>query len=237
MRHLTPPARLALAPRLERAVWARVRAEVAGSSAQMTFFDFFSAIAQTPDAVARIEGLLRGKGAPAGIVLDQDRRWTLVSVLAAAGSRNARALIDVEEKRDPTTAGRRHAYAARAALPELDAKRSVWEDFQEVDRVPFSSLRAAAGSFHGPNHPELSQPFVEPFFAAVTSIDWKANDGMVEIFLWHLFPHDLCSPELLRESQEHFGRAANLIPLARRAWLEANDELARCIAVRQRAGF
>ncbi len=70
----------------------------------------------------------------------------------------------------------------------------------------------------------------------MTSIDWKANDGMVEIFLEHLFPHDLCPPELLGESRERFERATNLIPLARRAWLEANDELARCIAVRQRAG-
>ena len=78
---------------------------------------------------------------------------------------------------------------------------------------------------------------MEPFFAAVTSIDWQANDAMVEIFLRRLFPHGLCSPELLRESQEQLGRATNLIPLARRAWLEANDELARCIAVRQRAGL
>jgi len=174
---------------------------------------------------------------PAGISVDQDRRWSLVGALAGAGRAGASERIDAEEKRDPTTAGHRSAYAARAALPELDVKRKYWQDFREPDRTPLSSLRAAAGNFHGPNHPELSQPFVAPLFETATSIDWNANDNLVEIYLQSLFPHGLCSQELLRESEARFASAKNMVPLARRAWLEADDELARCIAVRKRAGF
>jgi len=236
-RYLTVPARLALAPRLEATIWKRVTDAPPGSSLQMTFFDFFPTIAQTPETIARIERFLDGDGVPEGIVVDQDRRWTLVSVLAAAGYEKAPGLIDAEEVRDPTTAGKRNAYAARAALPDLESKRVVWEDFHETDQVAFSSLRSAAGNFHDANHVELSLPFVEPFFTTVMSIDWKANDNMVEIFLGHLFPQHLCSPELLSESQERLRKAKNLIPLARRAWLEANDELSTCIAVRQHSGL
>jgi len=236
-RYLTSSARLALAPRFEQTIWTRANGAAAGSSEQMTFFDFFPAIAQTPEAIARIDGLLDGKGVPAGIVVDQDRRWALVLALATAGHPSARQRIDAEEQRDPNTAGKRHAYAARAAMPDLESKRRSWQDFGEPDRTPFSFLRAAASTFHNANHPELSRPFVEPLFATATSIDWNAHDNMVGIFLGGLFPHVLCSRELERESRDQLARAKNLIPLARRAWLEANDELARCIAVRERAGF
>jgi aminopeptidase N len=202
----------------------------------MTFFDYFSTIAQTPEALARVEGLLDGRGVPRGIVVDQNRRWALVSALADAGRASARARIDAEEKRDPTTAGRRSAYAARAGIPDLASKRRFWEDFRQPGSIPLSSLRSAAARFHGADHPELSEPFVEPFFAAVTSIDWTVNESRVDLFFDALLPQNLCSPELLHASRSHLASAQNLTPLARRAWLEANDELARCIAVRERAG-
>jgi aminopeptidase N len=236
-RYLTKPARLALAPSLEQAVWNRVIGAAPGSSLQMTLFDFYPTIAQTPGALARIAGFLAGEGIPNGIVVDQDRRWSLISALAAAGHEQAPGLIEAEPKRDPTTVGQRNAYAAKAALPDLAMKLRVWQDFQKPDQIPFSFLRAAAGNFHNPNHVELSQRFVEPLFSTATSIDWSANDNMVEIFLRHLFPGTLCSPELLRESAQRFAAAKNLIPLARRAWLEANEELSKCIAIRRRAGL
>jgi aminopeptidase N len=235
--YLTKAARRALAPRLEQRVWSRATTAPAGSSEQMTFFDFYPSIAQTPGAIARIARLLDGQGIPPGIVLDQDRRWALVGALANAGHASARTRIAAEERRDPTTAGQRNAYALRVAIPDLAAKRRFWDDFSHPERVPFHSLRAAAGHFHDSNHPELSRPFVEPLFAAAASIDWQSHDEMVEILLRSLFPHRLCSEELLRESRGELARANDLTPIARRAWLETNDELARCIAVRARAGL
>jgi aminopeptidase N len=235
--YLTRAARLALAPRFEETIWKRVEAAPAGSSLQMTLFDYYPSIAQTPAAIARVEGWLDGRGVPDGIVIDQDRRWALLHVLAAAGRDGALARIDAEAKRDPTTTGTQNAYAARAAFPDLATKRAYWSDFHAADRIPFTSLRAAAGSFHDPNRPELSQPFVEPYFADVTSLDWKANENMVEIFLLHLFPRTLCSRDLLADSRRRLLTAPNLVPIAQRAWLEANDELASCIAVRERAGL
>jgi aminopeptidase N len=235
--YLTEPARRALAPRFEQMVWHRMEGEPAGSSEQMTWFDFYPTIAQTRAAMARIAGLLDGKGVPTGITVDQDRRWALVFALAAAGHGSARQRIDSEERRDPSTVGRRDAYAARAAIPDLDSKRRFWRDFVEPDRIPFGSLRAAASHFHGANHPELSQPFVLPLFQTATSIDWRANEDRVGLFLRTLFPQNLCTPDLLRESRAQLAQANDLIPLVRRAWLESNDDLERCIAVRQRGGL
>jgi aminopeptidase N len=234
-RTLTASERRTLAPRFEQTIWSRMESAAPGSSEQMIFFDFYPTIAQTPAAIARIAGWLDGKGVPKGIVVDQDRRWAIVTALAAAGEPRAAQRIAAEETRDASTAGRRNAYAARAAIPDLASKQRYWRDFHEPERVPLSSLRAAASQFHQPDHPELSQPFVAPLFETAQSTDWRANDNLVEIYLRALFPQGLCSPELLRESEAQLARAQHLIPIARRAWLESNDELSRCIAVRERS--
>jgi aminopeptidase N len=235
--YLTRAARLVLAPRFESAIWKRVTAAPPGSSAQMTFFDAYVPIAQTPGAIARLEGFLDGRGVPGGIEIDQDRRWSVVRALAAAGRAGALARIESEMKRDPSTSGAQSGYAARAAFPDLATKQRYWRDFHASERIPFTSLLAAAQSFHDPNHPELSEPFVAPYFADATSIDWAEHDELVELFLERLFPRVLCSSELLEESRARLGSASNLIPIARRAWLEANDELATCVAVRARSAL
>ena len=122
----------------------------------MTFFDYYASIAQTPEAIARIEGFLDGRGVPEGIAIDQDRRWTLVQRARGRGPRRRARAHRAEAKRDPTTTGTQNAYAARAAFPDLASKRAFWSDFHAADRIPFTSLREAAASFHDPNHPELS---------------------------------------------------------------------------------
>lgn len=235
--YLNNEKRAELAPRLESVVWKRLAKEPAGDSKQMVFFDFYVSIAQTKEALDRLSGFLKGEAIPHGIAIDQDRRWEIVEQLAAAGYAGATALVDNEEKRDPSTAGKRYAYGARAAIPSPDVKKKVWADFQKSGEIPFSYLREAAGNFNSPNHSEYSRPFVEPFFKTVTTIDWKSNDNLVEIYLEKLFPHNLCSSDLLRESESQLKKAKNLIPLARRTWLEANDELAKCIAVRRVSGI
>ncbi|MES2854975.1 MAG: ERAP1-like C-terminal domain-containing protein, partial [Bdellovibrionota bacterium] len=70
----TPEQRAVLAPKLEETIWKRATTEEAGSSAQMSFFDFYVQIAQTPAGIKRLQGFLNGTELPRGFKLDQDRR-------------------------------------------------------------------------------------------------------------------------------------------------------------------
>jgi aminopeptidase N len=229
--YLSTEQRATIAPRLEAVLWKRVSEAEPGSSAQMIFFDSYVQVSQTREAMARLSEILQGTGIPNGIQIDQDRRWQIVETLAVNDFTGVSGLINAEEKRDPSTAGKRNGYAARVAIPQPEVKKMFWSEFQEPGRISSSTLQEAAGRFHNPNHVELSKPFVEPFFAKVTSMDW-GNDDLVGLYFHNLFPYSICSPQLLKESRARLSSAKNLTRLARRAWLETNDELSKCIAIR-----
>ena len=55
---------------------------------------------------------------------------------------------------------------------------------------------------------------------------------MMEIFFEEIYPTQLCSKEVLKISQISLKKAKNLTTLARRSWSEAQDELNRCVKVR-----
>lgn len=237
--YFTPEQRAAAAPRLEELIWKRLGAETAGSGLQMTLFDFYVAIAQTPAANTRLSAALSGQAVPKGLVIDQDRRWLIVTQLAtngAGGSLNAALdLIAAEEKVDPSSTGKRNAFAARVALPDAESKIKFWNDLQSPGQISHSTLRAAAKQFHKSNQTQLSLPFQAKFFERIAAVDWAANDSLVEIYFEDLFPHNLCSDALLAVSKLKLRGANKLNPLVKRAWLEANDELAKCISVRKKA--
>jgi hypothetical protein len=55
---------------------------------------------------------------------------------------------------------------------------------------------------------------------------------VVDIYFEQLFPAELCSSEVASLSSSKLKDAKNLTSLARRSWLEAQDELERCVRVR-----
>ena len=63
-------------------------------------------------------------------------------------------------------------------------------------------------------------------------MNWSQNDDIVDIYFEELFPVEICTPSLLKRSENELKKAKNLTSLARRSWLEAQDELKRCVLVR-----
>jgi len=233
--YLSSADRMNLAPALETMLWKRLSSSVAGSSRQMSFYDFYVRIAQSKPALEQLASILEKNEPPAGIELDQDRRWSIIYALARKGHPNALSLTETELKRDPSDTGQRAAYAARVAVPQLEAKRKFWNEILKPEKIPPSTLEAAAAEFHQPNELEISKFYVQEYFSRLKQVDFASSDQLVEIYFEKLFPHYVCSKNLLRESERNFKAAQKLLPpLARRSWREANDELARCVKVGRR---
>ena len=66
----------------------------------------------------------------AGLSIDTDLRWRIVTALAAAGEIDADGpetpFIDAEVKRDPTAAGKRNGAQAATARPQAAVKEAAW---------------------------------------------------------------------------------------------------------------
>jgi aminopeptidase N len=240
--YLTLQQRAALAPRLEQLIWKRVLSSDEGSSRQLLFYEFYVSVAQSEEGLKRLHALLdetHAIAAPVGLKMDQDRRWDIISRLAFIGyySRplafeKLRTLIASEAKRDPSATGQRNAYVALASLPELASKKLFWNEIKRPEKIAPSSLAQATNRFYSPNSPQLTEFFVNDYFKRVTAMNWTTNDSYVEMYFTGLFPSEMCSKALLNLSEAKLRKAKNLTSIARRSWLEANDELARCIRVR-----
>lgn len=232
--YLTPEQRAQIAPALESMLWERITRAKAGSGLQLVFFDYYVSVAQTEASQTRLYEMLTQDKLPRGIKLDQDRRWAVVVNLAGLGHAKTEELIQQEKAHDPSTQGVRMVFAAHAAMPTKAAKQAAWKEIFGNKDLTYSALKEAGRTIHNPNRPDLSQAFVDAFFQRVRKMDWKKDDSTVDIYFESFFPSNVCSQALLERSRAEMEKV-RLTPLVRRAWLEANDELSRCIKVRAKA--
>jgi aminopeptidase N len=222
-----------IAPRFEALLWNRVEQAKPGVSLQMSFYDFFVTVAQTEASVSRLFEILTKNNPPKGITLDQDRRWAILMNLSTNGHPEATKLMAEELKRDPSTLGKRMALAAKAAYPSKTSKEQMWNDVLTNKELTHSDLEEVGARMHGVNYPELSEAFLKPYFKWLTTLKWQDHDDKIDVYFEALFPHRLCTEKLRSMSQKYLGSAKNLTSTARRSWMEAQDELTRCVKVRQ----
>jgi len=128
----------------------------------------------------------------AGLVVDTDLRWRIVTALARSGvvdSDGAKTpFIDLEAQRDPTATGRRHAAAASAARPQSAVKERAWTDVIEDDTLPNIVGRAIIGGFVAPGQSELLQPFMSRYFEAVPGVWERRSSEVAQTVVIGLFP-------------------------------------------------
>nr|WP_253280698.1 aminopeptidase N [Arcanobacterium phocae] len=181
-------------------------------------------LAHTDEQIDTVAGWLAGEGVPAGLSVDANFRWVILTRLAAANRIDA-AVIEAERvERDNTASGAAHAARARAAISTPEAKASAWEEITG-GVVPNSIQRAAAYGFTQGN-PELLVPFVEKYFANIES-QWE--NRTVEIasnFIGGTFPTKLTGRTDLGIDIVALGEAwladnTEVAPAARRLFSEA----------------
>jgi hypothetical protein len=143
-------------------------------------------------------------------------------------------LIESELQKDATSLGQTAAIAAKVAFPNKSNKEEAWNLLTRTDeKASFYQRSASAKYFLNPNHPELSEIFVDRFFDFVCNkADWSRIWYVKDIF-GSLFPHNLYSKELLAKSQNFLKDMESLSPVGRRIWLETNEVLEKRVKVRK----
>lgn len=110
----------------------------------------------------------------AGLEVDTDLRWRIVTALATAGSVDADGpatpFIDAEIQRDPTAAGKRHGAQAATARPQLQVKEAAWTTVVEDDTLANITARSIIGGIAPPGQAELLKPFTERYFEAISGV-------------------------------------------------------------------
>jgi aminopeptidase N len=143
-----------------------------------------------------VAGLLDGTAEIPGLAVDTELRWAMLRRLASAGRAGDDA-IDAELERDITDAGKRHAAACRAAIPDAAHKAAAWRLLAESDELGVEGVLEVARSFGQPEHASLLAPYTERYFAALPGIWSSRGEQFRAVLAQALFPYPAASPELL----------------------------------------
>ncbi|WP_030667770.1 aminopeptidase N [Streptomyces rimosus] len=209
----------------------QLRAAAPGSDHQLAWARAFAAAARTDAQLDLLQGLLDGAQEIPGLAVDTELRWALVERLAATGRADEKA-IEAELQRDRTSAGERHAAAARASRPTPEAKAEAWASVVESDKLPNAVQEAVINGFVQTDQRELLAPYVEKYFAAVKRVWDSRSHEMAQQIAIGLYPALQVSRETLDATDVWLASAEPSAAL-RRLVSESRSGIERALKARE----
>ncbi|TGD85106.1 aminopeptidase N [Mycolicibacterium sp. CH28] len=209
-----------------------------GSDHQLAFVNALCTSVLSPNHVAVLATLLDNEPAAvnlAGLVVDTDLRWRIVTALAASGDIDGDGpespFIDAEAQRDPTAAGRRNAAAAAAARPQATVKEQAWQQVVEDDTLANATARAIIGGFAQLGQGALLQPFTARYFDAITGVWERRSSEVAQTVVVGLYPSWDISADALRAADTFL--SGELPSALRRLALEGRAGVERSLKARE----
>jgi aminopeptidase N len=170
----------------------------------------------------------------AGLTVDTDLRWRIITALAAGGDIDekgtATPFIDAEAKRDPTAAGRRNAAAASAARPQQAVKDAAWQQVIEDDTLANITTRAIVTGFVQPGQAALLKPFGEKYFDAILGVWERRSSEVAQTVVVGLYPSSDVSQEGLDAADRFL--EGEVPPALRRLVIEGRAGVERALRAR-----
>jgi len=211
-----------------------LRSAEPGSDHQLAWAQLLSWTAVTPEQLDFLAGLLDGTEEIPGLAVDTELRWALLRRLASTG-RAGDTQIDAELAADATDAGRRHAAASRASIPDAGHKDAAWQLLTLSEELGHEGVMAVASGFGQPEHGALLEPYVDAYFAVLPEIWENRGDHMKRLLAGGLFPYWAASPQLLRQIDD-FLAAEQRDPALARVLIERRDIVERTLRSRALSG-
>lgn len=206
----------------------RARAADPGSSLQL-------AAAQSGVAAAGDVDLLRSwlTGVPVadGLTTDTDLRWRVLRRLAVLGGTDL-AELDAELAAHRTAQTTTEHARARASLPEPEAKAWAWSLFTGGTASSSYELEAAGHGMWQHDQVELTEPYAARYLREAPATASLRSGWMLALAAGAFFPVTSLSRTTLVGVRE-LAASADLDAGLRRPLLDAADDLARALALRE----
>jgi aminopeptidase N len=230
--YVAPQRRPEVSARWERGLRKLVDAAEPGSDHQLALMRALAGAAHSDDTATLLLGLLDGSAAVAGLAVDTDLRWSLLTGLSRAGVVGEKE-IDAEMRRDKTIAGRQNAAAARAAQPTAAAKATAWEIATGRDDVPNETQRMVAASFQRPGQQEVLLPYVDRYLDLASHVWEDKGVHTASTALLYLFPRSIATRDVA-DRVDRWLASTTANPAAVRLVSEGRADLGRALRGQQR---
>jgi aminopeptidase N len=191
-----------------------------------------TAVATSPDDVARLAASVSGDEPINGFMLDQEMRWLVAIKAIAFGLPDADKLLAHEAERDRSDRGRRALLRAEASRPTGDAKAEAWKRINNEGYGSFHLTRAAMQGFYWPHQESVLEPYADHFFKSVREVFETRDHPFARSYLLSLYPGYRADPQVLERSRKLISKLNGSLPTLTRQLTEAADDLDRTIKVR-----
>jgi aminopeptidase N len=229
-RYLSDAQQKAAAPVLERMLYeGMTRASTPGQ--RITYFRTYREVATSAGALDNLAAILAGRLAVPGMTLRSRDRFDIIRALTAAGDPRAAALLKAQSEADKTDDARRYAYAAAAAAPDAEVKKSYFTQYVTERGVAESWIEASLGAFNAPRQSALTLPYLEPALRELPTLKRTRKIFFVNGWL-AAFVGGQCDERAASAVRDFLARAPALDRDLRLKVLEAADGLERCVRVR-----
>jgi aminopeptidase N len=172
------------------------RAAPPGSDHQLAFVNSLCSSVLSTRHVVTLADLLDHDSAElglAGLEVDTDLRWRIVTALATAGEIDADGpktpFIDAEAQRDPTAAGKRHSAQAATARPQFDVKNDAFTAVIEDDTLANAMGRALIAGIVAPGQAKLLLSFTARYFDAIPGVWARRSSEVAQTVVIGLYPY------------------------------------------------
>jgi aminopeptidase N len=200
-----------------------------GNSQDRQLTVFRSLIEFTTD-LAELRAWLGGAQLPARVALDAELSWRILYRLTVLGDASEDEIAQAYEA-DRTTQGETYQAKCRAALPTREAKQAAWDAIMGDTTLSNHHIFALGEGFWQPEQSELTQPYVERFFAETPAAGALRGDQVLEMLIRFLYPRYAVSVRTLQLAEQLLGREDVPLPLRRKV-IDLTDDLRRAVRVR-----
>ncbi|OBK53096.1 hypothetical protein A5657_15780 [Mycobacterium kubicae] len=207
----------------------------------MAFVNSLCSSVLSAQHVQTLTALLDGDPAAvglAGLEVDTDLRWRVITALATAGAIDADGpqtpRIDAEAQRDRTAAGKRHSAQAAAARPQIAVKEEAFTTVVEDDTLANALSRAMIAGIAAPGQGELLKPFTARYFEAIPGVWARRSSEVAQSVVIGLYPHWDISEEAIAAADRFLSAPESEVPAAlRRLVLEGQAAVKRSFKAQQ----
>jgi aminopeptidase N len=169
--------------KFEKQIWKRLKFAKPGSEMQKVIFSSYVQTVTTPAGLKKLEDLLLGRQKLRDFKIDQDKRWHIISTLNSHSYKSAKGLLAKEQKKDPSSIGKKMVIKSNAMNPLMSSK-SIWiEEFKKTkSEYSFSELKSAIYNLFPRGQNKSRQGYSEQFFTDMKWINDNKDGHVAETF-------------------------------------------------------
>ncbi|MDR0836938.1 MAG: aminopeptidase N [Propionibacteriaceae bacterium] len=209
-----------------------------GSDKQVALADSLIASISTSTGGAVLEAWLAGEEVPAGLELDVDRRWAILTSLAAQ-NRLDEAQLAAQERADTTISGVEKAAGVRSAWATAAAKADAWARIAEDPDVPNATLRAITGNFWCYGQESLLAEYAGQYLELCEAISAKSGkwespgSWITDMVMKNLWPEPVADRAFLDHFDAWLAERPNLAPSVAHTLAQQRNLAERILAAQE----